>query len=295
MNKETDFQLIHRYVVEVMDYAEEMANNPGGLAGLSSGFKVIDDMTSGICAGELIVLAGQCLTSTSALALNIAEHVALRERVPVAIFSMRMSGRELARRMLSSLAHTDLQRLRGGTWTADERTRLMAANAELETPYLHVNSAIGFTTNDLRKKLLKLAVALNSGRLGLLIVDALELIRPDMPHHGELAWDAGTTLHHLKFIAQEFQLPVMLLTQFPCAANASDACKPSLNDHPLSEVIGENADVVMVLNLEACGDQNQSRFGKATLKFSKLRDCVAGEVEIGFNRSPLRFSNLSSV
>jgi replicative DNA helicase len=69
----------------------------------------------------------------------------------------------------------------------------------------------------------------------------------------------------------------------------------SLNDHPLSEAIGESADVVMVLNVEACEDQNQSRFGKATLKFSKLRDGVAGEVEIGFNRSPLRFRNLSGV
>jgi replicative DNA helicase len=103
----------------------------------------------------------------------------------------------------------------------------MAASSELETDYLHLHSAIGLTTNDLRKRLLKLAVALNSGRLGLLIVDALELIRPDMLHHGERAWDAGTTLHHLKFIAQEFQLPVMVLTKFSCSANTSDACKPS--------------------------------------------------------------------
>ena len=118
------------------------------------------------------------------------------------------------------------------TLTADERTRLMAASTELETQYLYLYSAIDLTTNILRRKLLKLAVAMNSGRLGLLIVDALELIRPNMPRHGELTWDAGATLCHLKFIAQEFQLPVMVLTQFPCAANASHACKPSLNDHP---------------------------------------------------------------
>lgn len=291
-----DFQPVHTYVDEVMDRDEDLANNPGCLAGISSGFKAIDDMTSGMCAGDLIVLAGQSLEHASTLALNIAEHVSLKECHPAAVFSMRMSGRELARRMLGSLGRVDLHATRAGAWTDDERARLAAAYAELQSGGLHVHSGIGLTPIGLRTKVLKLVLALKPVRLGFLVVDALELIRPSMVNGGEAALLAGITLRSLKFLAKEFQLAVMVLTQLPRIVDADDSRQPGLNGHPLAEVIGEVADVVMILHPATCDDPTQScDAGKVALDFSKLSDGIAGEVQLGFDRSPLRFKNLPSI
>ncbi|MDP2819638.1 MAG: DnaB-like helicase C-terminal domain-containing protein [Polaromonas sp.] len=279
-----------------MDRYEDQESNPGCLAGISSGFKAIDDMTSGMRAGDLIVLASQSLEHASTLALNIAEHVALRECHPAAVFSMRMSGRELARRMLGSLGRVDLHGTRAGAWTEDERARLAAAYAELQTGGLHVHSGIGLTPTSLRTKVLKLALALKPTRLGLLVIDALELIRPSMVNGGEAALLAGITLRSLKLVAKEFQLAVMVLTQIPCIVDADDSRQPGLNGHPLAEVIGEVADVVMILHPAACSDPTQScDAGKVTLGFNKLSDGIAGEVQLRFDRDPLRFKNLPGI
>src|SRR5687768_674672 len=169
------FQGMDSLVVQLLDRVQEMADNPNDITGVPTGFYDFDRMTSGMQAGDLIVLAARPSMGKTALAINIAEHVALNEGLPVAVFSMEMGASQLAVRIVGSIGRIDQTHLRTGRLTDDEWPRLTEAIEKLRNISLHIDETPGLTVSELRANSRRLARQCG-GKLGLIVVDYLQLM-----------------------------------------------------------------------------------------------------------------------
>ena len=194
------FQSMDTLVVELLDRVTEMADNPNDITGIRTGFDEFDKMTSGLQPGDMIVLAARPSMGKTSLAINIAEHVALNEGLPVAVFSMEMGAAQLAVRIVGSIGRIDQGHLRTGKLTDEEWPRLTEAIEKLRTISLHIDETPGLTTSELRANSRRLAR--QYGKLGLIVVDYLQLMsvsscderrEPRDRRRRNLAWpeDAG--------------------------------------------------------------------------------------------------------
>ncbi|MEO8654495.1 MAG: DnaB-like helicase C-terminal domain-containing protein, partial [Ramlibacter sp.] len=177
------FQGMDSLVVQLLDRVQEMADNPNDITGVPSGFYDLDRMTSGMQAGDMIVLAARPSMGKTALAINIAEHVALNEGLPVAVFSMEMGASQLAVRIVGSIGRIDQMHLRTGKLTDAEWPRLTEAIEKLRNISLHIDETPGLTVSELRANARRLAR--QCGKLGLIVVDYLQLMSGSSSSQGE--------------------------------------------------------------------------------------------------------------
>jgi len=168
------FQSMGNLVVQLLDRVEEMSQNPNDITGVPTGFFDLDRMTSGMQAGDLIVLAARPSMGKTALAINIAENVALKEGLPVAVFSMEMGASQLAIRIVGSIGRIDQTRLRTGKLLDEEWPRLTEAVERLRNVSLSIDETPGLTPSELRANARRLARS--CGKLGLVVVDYLQLM-----------------------------------------------------------------------------------------------------------------------
>ncbi|HMN21463.1 MAG TPA: DnaB-like helicase C-terminal domain-containing protein, partial [Ottowia sp.] len=168
------FQAMDGLVVQLLDRVQEMADNPNDITGVPTGFHDLDRMTAGLQKGDLVVLAARPSMGKTALAINIAEHVALAEQLPVAVFSMEMGAAQLAVRIVGSIGRIDQGHLRTGKLTDEEWPRLTEAIERLRGISLHIDETPGLTPAELRANARRLAR--QYGQLGLIVVDYLQLM-----------------------------------------------------------------------------------------------------------------------
>ncbi|MBP7452956.1 MAG: AAA family ATPase, partial [Ottowia sp.] len=166
------FQGMDSLVVQLLDRVQEMADNPNDVTGVPTGFIDLDRMTAGLQAGDLVVLAARPSMGKTAFAINIAEHVALHEQLPVAVFSMEMGAAQLAVRIVGSIGRIDQGHLRTGRLTDEEWPRLTEAIEQLRGVSLHIDETPGLTPSELRANARRLAR--QCGKLGLIVVDYLQ-------------------------------------------------------------------------------------------------------------------------
>ncbi len=190
------FQAMESLVVKLLDRVQEMADNPNDVTGVPSGFYDLDRMTAGFQAGDLIVLAARPSMGKTALAINIAEHVALNEGLPVAVFSMEMGAAQLAVRIVGSIGRIDQSHLRTGKLTDDEWPRLTEAIEKLRTISLHIDESAGLTSSELRANARRLSR--QCGKLGLIVVDYLQLMSGSSNEGENRATELGEISRGLK-------------------------------------------------------------------------------------------------
>jgi replicative DNA helicase len=206
------FQSMGNLVVELLDRVEEMSQNPNDITGVPTGFFDLDRMTSGMQAGDLIVLAARPSMGKTALAINIAENVALKEGLPVAVFSMEMGASQLAIRIVGSIGRIDQGRLRTGKLQDEEWPRLTEAVERLRNVSLSIDETPGLTPSELRASARRLAR--NCGKLGLVVVDYLQLMSGSSGSDGDnRATELGEISRGLKMLAKELKCPVIALSQ----------------------------------------------------------------------------------
>jgi replicative DNA helicase len=196
------FQSMDTLVVDLLDRVTEMADNPNDVTGVPTGFYDLDRMTSGFQAGDLVILAARPSMGKTALAINIAEHVALNEGLPVAVFSMEMGASQLAVRIVGSIGRIDQTHLRTGALTDEEWPRLTEASEKLRTISLHIDETPGLTVSELRANARRLAR--QCGKLGLIVVDYLQLMSVSTGMAEEnRATAVGEISRGLKMLAKE--------------------------------------------------------------------------------------------
>ncbi len=287
------FQSMDTLVVDLLDRVQEMADNSNDVTGVPTGFYDLDRMTSGLQAGDMIVLAARPSMGKTAFAVNIAEHVALNEGLPVAIFSMEMGAAQLAVRIVGSIGRIDQGHLRTGKLTDDEWPRLTEAIEKLRTISLHIDESAGLTPSELRANARRLAR--QCGKLGLIVVDYLQLMSGSSEGGGDnRATELGEISRGLKMLARELQCPVIALSQLNRSVEQRPDKRPMMSDLRESGAIEQDADIIMFIyrdeyyTKDACKEP-----GVAEVIIAKQRNGPTGTVKLAFMRNITKFESLA--
>lgn len=287
------FQSMDALVVELLDRVTEMAENPNDITGVRTGFYEFDKMTSGLQPGDMIVLAARPSMGKTSLAINIAEHVALNEGLPVAVFSMEMGASQLAVRIVGSIGRIDQGHLRTGKLSDEEWPRLTEAIEKLRNVSLHIDETPGLTTSELRANARRLAR--QYGRLGLIVVDYLQLMSVSTSMNDEnRATAVGEISRGLKMLAKELKCPVIALSQLSRGVESRTDKRPMMSDLRESGAIEQDADIIMFIYRDDYYDKNSKEPGVAEVIISKHRNGPTGTVKLTFLKPLTKFENLAS-
>ncbi|WP_422085815.1 MULTISPECIES: replicative DNA helicase [Variovorax] len=285
------FQSMDALVVELLDRVTEMAENPNDITGIRTGFHDFDKMTSGLQPGDMIVLAARPSMGKTSLAINIAEHVALEEGLPVAVFSMEMGASQLAVRIVGSIGRIDQGHLRTGKLSDEEWPRLTEAIEKLRTVSLHIDETPGLSTSELRANARRLAR--QYGRLGLIVVDYLQLMSTSSSGDENRATAVGEISRGLKMLAKELKCPVIALSQLSRGVESRTDKRPMMSDLRESGAIEQDADIIMFIYRDDYYDKNSKEPGVAEVIISKHRNGPTGTVKLAFLKPITKFENLA--
>jgi replicative DNA helicase len=286
------FQSMDTLVVDLLDRVQEMADNPNDITGVPTGFIDLDRMTAGLQAGDLVVLAARPSMGKTAFAINIAEHVALNEGLPVAVFSMEMGAAQLAVRIVGSIGRINQGHLRTGKLTDDEWPRLTEAIEKLRNVSLHIDETPGLTPSELRANARRLAR--QCGKLGLIVVDYLQLMSGSSSDGENRATELGEISRGLKMLAKELQCPVIALSQLNRSVETRTDKRPMMSDLRESGAIEQDADIIMFIyrdeyyTKDACKEP-----GVAEIIIGKQRNGPTGVVKLAFLNVLTRFESLA--
>ena len=286
------FQAMESLVVQLLDRVQEMADNPNDITGVPTGFYDLDRMTSGFQAGDLVVLAARPSMGKTALAINIAEHVALHEGLPVAVFSMEMGASQLAVRVVGSIGRIDQMHLRTGKLTDDEWPRLTEAIEKLRHVSLHIDETPGLTSSELRANARRLAR--QCGKLGLIVVDYLQLMSGSASGDENRATELGEISRGLKMLAKELQCPVIALSQLNRSVETRTDKRPMMSDLRESGAIEQDADVIMFIYRDDYYNKDSKEPGVAEVIIGKQRNGPTGVCKLAFLKPLTRFESLAS-
>ena len=287
------FDSIDNIVVRVIDRIQELADNPKAHAGLATGYYDLDRITSGLMPGDLVILAARPAMGKTALALNIAEYVAIEEKLPVAVFSMEMGSDQLGIRLIGSIGRIDQTHLRTGQLTEDEWPRLSEAIEKLRNIELHVQETPALTIHELRANARRLAR--QCGKLGLIVVDYIQLMQVSAGMAKEnRATAVGELSSGLKALAKEMGCPVIALSQLSRKVEERPDKRPMMSDLRESGAIEQDADTIMFLYRDEYYTKEQCKEpGITEVIVAKQRSGPTGTVKLGFQGSYTKFTNLA--
>ena len=261
------------------------------ITGVPTGFKKLDELTSGLQPSDLIIVAGRPSMGKTAFALNIAQHAAIQGGTPSAIFSLEMAKEQLALRMLCSEAKVDAHRLRGGFLGEADWPKLTRAAGNLSEAPIFIDDTPGLTALEMRAKSRRLKA---EKKLGLVIVDYLQLMR------GRAASDnreqeISDISRSLKALAKELTVPVIALSQLNRRVEERGDKRPQLADLRESGAIEQDADVIIFLYREEIYNRSENNKGKAEIIIGKQRNGPTDKFELAFLDRYTCFENLSAL
>jgi replicative DNA helicase len=280
-----DFILIKDALAASFDRLDELHKQAGGLRGIPTGFSEIDFKLAGMQNSNLIILAARPGTGKTAMILNMAQYIAVHDKIPVGIFSLEMSKEELVDRLLVSQADIDAWRLKTGKLSDDDFTRLSEAMGELAEAPIYIDDTPGMNIMEMRTKARRLQV---EHEVKLIIVDYLQLVDPGRRYDNRVQ-EVSIISQSLKNIARELQVPLLACSQLSRAVESRGTRVPELSDLRESGSIEQDADVVMFLYRE---EQDQAQWGEqipTKLRIAKHRNGPLAEIDLIFRGDRIRF------
>ncbi|RMF75573.1 MAG: replicative DNA helicase [Acidobacteria bacterium] len=288
------FRPIEQVAAEGLEKLEELAERRELVTGLATGYVRLDRMTSGLQDGELVILAARPSMGKTALALNIAQHVAVHGHVPVGIFSLEMSAQQLFFRLLSGEGRIDSHKLRTGRLTPEEWERLTHTYDVLSQARIFIDDTPGVTPMEVRSKARRLKAEHD---LGLLVIDYLQLMRLERRADNRQQ-EISEISRSLKGIAKELDIPVLALSQLSRAPDQRQGDhRPQLSDLRESGAIEQDADLVMFIFRPEVYEKDEEKIaeknleGRAEVIIAKQRNGPIGTVPLYFVKQYTRFEN----
>jgi replicative DNA helicase len=265
-------------------------DNPSDVTGVPSGFVDLDRMTAGLQPGDLIIVAGRPSMGKTALALNIAEHVAVDNGLPVAIFSMEMSSTQLAMRMLGSISRVDQHKMRTGRLSDREWSDLSEAMGKLHETPIYIDEGGALTALEVRARARRLKRQYS--KLGLIVIDYLQLMAASTQGENR-ATEISEISRSLKAMSKELDVPVLALSQLNRAVDQRPDRRPVMSDLRESGAIEQDADVIMFIYREVVykPDLPEESRGMAEVILAKQRNGPIGTVKLTFRGQHTRFEN----
>jgi len=288
------FQDIRPLLTQVVERIEFLYNrdNPSDVTGIATGFTDLDRMTSGLQEGDLIVIAGRPSMGKTSLALNIAEHIALVLKMPVAIFSMEMGATQLAMRLMGSVGRLDQQKIRTGRLTNDDWERLSGALGKLNDAPIHIDETPAMNALEVRARSRRLARQYG-GKLGAIVVDYLQLMQAVSDGENR-ATEISEISRSMKALAKELKVPVLALSQLNRSLEQRPNKRPVMSDLRESGAIEQDADVILFIYREEVYNPDTQEKGVAEIIIGKQRNGPIGMVRLAFLGENTRFENLAS-
>ncbi len=289
-------ELIHTAISQI----EARHTTPGLLVGLSTGFTDLDRLTSGLHAGEMVVIAARPSVGKTSLAMNIAEHVAVELRQPVGVFSLEMTAESLVMRLLCSLARVNLRAVREGFLATRDFPKLTGAAGRLSGAPLFIDDTSGLSILQLRAKARRLA---QQHGIKLFVVDYLQLLHSTARRVDNRQQEIADISNGLKALAKELRVPVVVLSQLNRDVEKRGAGEaPRLSDLRESGAIEQDADLVGLLYRDSKGkdDEDAGRdFDEdampVKLYIAKQRNGPTGELNLTFLKSFTRFESAAKI
>jgi replicative DNA helicase len=280
-------------VMEAIESIEKLYERKGGITGISTGFVEFDRMTSGMHPSEMIVIAARPSMGKTALAMNIAEHVAINEKLPVGVFSLEMSSQQLVQRLLCSRARVNLQKVRDGFLGERDFPSLTAAASKLAEAKIFIDDSASLTILELRAKARRLRA---QQEIQLIIVDYLQLLRSTSRRaQDNRQLEISEISAGLKGLAKELKIPVIVVAQLNRQPEQRSGGKPRLSDLRESGSIEQDADLVGLLvrpeMYEEDEEARQEKSGEAELIIAKQRNGPVGEILLTFLKEFTRFED----
>lgn len=285
------FVEIQPLLTQVMERIDMLyhKDNPSDITGIPTGYRDLDRETSGLQPGDLIIIAGRPSMGKTALALNMAEHVAVENKLPVAIFSMEMSGSQLAMRMLGSIGRLDQHKLRTGRLSDDDWNRLTSAVGKLHDAPILIDESGALNALELRARARRLHR--QYGSLGLIVVDYLQLMQANSQGENR-ATEISEISRSLKSLAKELKVPVVALSQLSRAVEQRTGPKrPIMSDLRESGAIEQDADLILAIYREEVYTPDTPEKGVAEIIILKQRNGPIGTVKLTFLGEYTRFEN----
>jgi replicative DNA helicase len=286
----TGFSSIAPIVSDVFKQIEELANRKAPVTGLETGFVDLDRLTAGMHPANLIIVAARPGLGKTSLCLNIAEHVAIRKKKTVGIFSLEMSKEQLVKRLLCSEARIDAHRINTGFLSKEDWNKLSQASGDLSETRIFIDDSATLTVPELRTKARRLS--LEHG-LDLLIVDYLQLMSGANQRYENRTQEISQISRGLKAIAKELQLPLIAVSQLSRAieSRTGEHRRPQLSDLRESGSIEQDADVVLFIHREDMYNPTEENSGRAELIIGKQRNGPLGSVMLAFSKPFTRFDS----
>jgi replicative DNA helicase len=283
-------QLVHiKHIVETsFQRIEERYENRDSLSGVPSGFYDLDALTSGFQSSDLIIVAARPSMGKTALCLNIAQHVAVEHKIPVAVFSLEMSKEQLVSRMLCSEASIDANRLRTGHLHTNDWTHLAMAMGRLGEAPIFIDDSALLNVLEIRAKARRLKAEMKG--LGLIIVDYIQLLQGRKQTDNRVQ-EVSEISRSLKTLAREINVPVIALSQLSRAVEARQNKRPMLSDLRESGSIEQDSDLVMFIYRDEYYNPESERRGEAEIIIAKQRNGPTGTVDLLYQASITRFLN----
>jgi replicative DNA helicase len=283
------FSRLAKLLHEAYDRLDYLHAHRGEISGIRTGFTDLDALTTGLQKSDLVIIAARPSVGKTSLALNVAEHAAVRDRKSVGIFSLEMSKEQLVLRLLSSVANIDSQRLRTGFLEEMDFARIAPAMNALSEAPMYIDDTPSISTMELRTKARRLQA--ESG-LDLLIVDYLQLMQaPTSTRDANRVQEVSEISRGLKALARELSVPVVALSQLSRQPEMRESKEPRLSDLRESGAIEQDADLVLFLwrDKERATEDGDQEGEVIKLKLAKHRNGPTGEVDLWFKKRQTRF------
>ncbi len=287
-----DFASMNELVHETFEHIHLLYENKGLPRGIKTGFRELDRMIGGLEPGSLNIIAARPSMGKTSFALTIAQHVALKEQIPVGIFSLEMPAIQLVTRIITSEARIDMNRLRQGNLSEKDFQRLVDVAGRIAEAPIYIDDTPDLTLLELRARARRLAA---QHKLGLIVVDYLQLMSgaAGSTKSENRQQEIAAISRGLKSLARELDIPVIALSQLSRAVESRPNKRPMLSDLRESGSIEQDADLVLFIYRDDYYNPHSDKAGIAEIIVGKQRNGPTGTVELQFHAAHVRFNDLA--
>lgn len=287
-NTSGEYVPIKDVVLNALDKIEMASRTKGNVTGIPTGFIDLDYKTAGFQPSDLILVAARPSMGKTALVLNIAQHMAFRENVTVAVFSLEMSKEQLVNRLLSLESRVDSQSIRTGNLTDEDWSKLIEGAGVIGKSHLIIDDTPGISVTELRSKCRKFKMEHN---LGIIIIDYLQLMTGSKRSESRQQ-EISDISRSLKAVARELNVPVVALSQLSRAVEQRPDHRPMLSDLRESGAIEQDADVVMFIYRDDYYNKDTAKPNVAEIIIAKQRNGAIGTIELAWLPQYTKFANM---
>lgn len=282
---------IKSVLVRAVERIDALFHSTDSITGISTGLSDLDDLTSGLQKSDLVIVAGRPSMGKTTFAMNIAEHTAIKTKLPVLVFSMEMPSDSLAMRMMSSLGRIEQTKIRSGKLSDDDWPRITSSVHMLSEAKMYIDDSAGLSPAEMRARARR--IAKEHGKIGLIVVDYLQLMKAPGFSSDNRTAEISEISRSLKSLAKELSVPVIALSQLNRSLEQRQDKRPIMSDLRESGAIEQDADLIIFVYRDEVYNEDSPDKGTSEIIVAKQRNGPIGKVRVAFLGKYSRFEDLA--